>query len=124
MDMVTSVTNFGRSGLVDWLAQRISGVVLLLYVVFLTFFLLTNPALTFNEWEALFQQNWMRTFSLLALLSMIVHAWVGLWSVTTDYITTRQLGAIATPLRLSLQGIAALIAFYYLLWGIQILWGI
>ena len=31
--MVTSVTSFGRSGLSDWLVQRISGVVLLTYLI-------------------------------------------------------------------------------------------
>ncbi len=121
--MVTSVTNLGRSGLFDWVVQRVSAVVLLAYTVFLAGYLLTNSGLTFNEWQGLFQQNWMRAFSLLALLSLITHAWVGLWSVTTDYVTVRQMGAVATPLRLILQSGIALLSFYYLVWGIQILWG-
>jgi len=121
--MVTTVTNFGRSGVFDWMAQRISGVVLLAYTVFLTIYLVNNSGLTYNEWHALFQQNWFRTFSLMALLSLIIHAWVGLWSVTTDYITVRQLGAKATGLRFLLQVIAGLMAFSYFVWGVQILWG-
>lgn len=121
--MVTAVTNFGRSGLFDWLAQRVSGVVLLAYTFFLVGYLLANPELSYNEWQALFQQNWLRTFSLMALISLIIHAWVGLWSVTTDYITIRQLGPKATWLRFILQSIAGLMAFSYLVWGVQILWG-
>lgn len=121
--MVTAVTNFGRSGLYDWMAQRVSGVVLFAYTVFLVVYLLNHPGLTYADWQALFQQNWMRTFSLLALLSLIVHAWVGLWSVTTDYITVRQLGPMATGLRFFLQAVAGLMAFSYFVWGVQILWG-
>ncbi len=122
--MVTTVTSFGRSGLYDWLFQRISGVVLAAYTIYLVCFLVCHPDLTFSEWQALFSQTWMRIFSLLALLSLIVHAWIGLWSVTTDYITTRMMGSLATPIRLVLQSIAGLMAFSYLVWGIQILWGI
>ncbi|RPO36063.1 hypothetical protein [Pseudomonas aeruginosa] len=33
--MVTNVTNFSRSGLYDWMAQRVSAVVLAAYVIFL-----------------------------------------------------------------------------------------
>ncbi len=33
--MVTSVTNFGRSGVYDWLVQRVSALVWLAYVLFL-----------------------------------------------------------------------------------------
>ena len=33
LDMVKSVTSFGRSGLSDWLLQRVSGVILLAYAL-------------------------------------------------------------------------------------------
>ena len=33
--MVTSVTNLSRSGLYDWMAQRVSAVVLAAYFIFL-----------------------------------------------------------------------------------------
>ena len=32
--MVTNVTNFSRSGLFDWMAQRVSAVVLAAYALF------------------------------------------------------------------------------------------
>ena len=122
--MVTTVTNFGRSGLYDWLFQRLSAVVLAAYTIYLVCFLVGHPDLTFSDWQSLFSQTWMRIFSLLALFSLIAHAWIGLWSVTTDYVTTRMMGSVATPLRLVLQLIAGLMAFSYLVWGIQILWGL
>ena len=41
--MVTQITSFGRSGLYDWMMQRVSAVVLSLYTVFIIGYLLLNP---------------------------------------------------------------------------------
>lgn len=122
--MVTTVTSFGRSGLYDWMVQRVTAVVLLAYTVYLVCFLLGNSSLSYQEWQELFGQTWMRIFSLAALISLLAHAWVGLWSVTTDYITNRMMGPMATVLRFIVQSACGLLAFVYLVWGVQILWGI
>jgi succinate dehydrogenase / fumarate reductase membrane anchor subunit len=121
--MVTSVTSFGRSGLYDWLIQRVTAVALAAYVIFITAYLFLNPELTFEQWHALFGQLWMRVFSLVALFSFISHAWIGLWSVLTDYLTERLLGGKATVLRIFAQMILGGVSVTYLVWGIEILWG-
>lgn len=121
--MVTSVTSFGRSGLYDWLIQRVTAVVLAAYVIFLTVYIFLNPELTYEQWRALFGELWVRVFSLLALFSFIAHAWIGLWSVLTDYLTERLLGSKATVLRIFAQAILGGVSVTYLVWGIEILWG-
>lgn len=121
--MVTAVTNFGRSGVLDWLIQRVSAVVLAVYTVFIVAYILLNPGMEYEQWQALFGQLWMRIFTLLTLLSVVVHAWIGLWSVLTDYITDRVLGGKATVLRLLAQVFLALVAIIYVLWGVEIIWG-
>ena len=121
--MVTSVTSFGRSGLYDWLIQRVGGVVMAAYTIFLTIYLLSHPDLTFEQWHALFGQLWVRVFSLVTLLSFISHAWIGLWAVLTDYLTVRLLGKRATILRIFAQMMLGGVAVTYLVWGIEILWG-
>ncbi len=123
LDMVTSITNFGRSGVSDWLIQRASAIVLVAYTLFIFGFLWLHPDLTFQDWQAFFANSGVKIFSLLALLSLCAHAWIGLWCVTTDYITTRLLGAKATALRLAVQSVCALVTFIYFVWGVQILWG-
>ncbi len=122
--MVNPVTTLGRNGIQDWLIQRLSAVVLLAYFLFLTVFFLTHPAPSFTEWQGLFHAPWMRFFSTLALLSLALHAWIGLWSVTTDYLTERTLGHRATVLRLSVQFGIALLLLAYLGLGLSTLWGI
>ncbi len=65
----------------------------------------------------------MKVFSLMALLSIVIHAWIGLWSVSTDYLTVRMLGAKANAIRILFQAAYAVVLFAYLVWGVQILWG-
>ena len=41
--MVTTITSYGRSGLADWLVQRVSAVILAVYSIFMVVYLLLNP---------------------------------------------------------------------------------
>jgi len=124
MDMVTAVTSFGRSGLYDWLVQRVSAVVLAAYTLFIVGVVVCTPELVFAEWKELFGQLWVRVFSLLALVSLAAHAWIGLWAVLTDYITVRLMGEKATVIRLVVQAVLAVINVTYVVWGIEIIWGL
>jgi len=114
--MVTNVTNLGRSGLSDWLIQRVTALILALYTLFIVAYLLFNPGLDYAAWSGLFAQTWMRIFTLLALISIAGHAWVGLWTVTTDYLKS-------TGVRVVAQIVIILAIFVFLVWGIQVLWG-
>ncbi|MBZ0330570.1 succinate dehydrogenase, hydrophobic membrane anchor protein [Halomonas sp. ANAO-440] len=114
--MVTNITNLGRSGLSDWLIQRVSAVILALYTLFIVAYLLFNPGLDYYTWSGLFAQTWMRIFSLLAFISLAAHAWVGLWTVTTDYMKS-------TGARVGTQLVIILAIFVFLVWGILVLWG-
>ena len=88
--MVTSVTSFSRTGLSDWLIQRVTSLVLLAYFVLIAYQL--AGSVDYTSWRALFDQTWMKVFTLMAALSLVAHAWIGLWSVFTDYLTERMLG--------------------------------
>ncbi|MDH4561007.1 MULTISPECIES: succinate dehydrogenase, hydrophobic membrane anchor protein [unclassified Pseudomonas] len=122
--MVTNVTNFSRSGLYDWMAQRVSAVVLAAYFLFLLGYLLFNPGLTFADWHGLFSHTAMRIFSLLALVALSVHAWVGMWTISTDYLTPMALGKAATVVRFLFQAVCGMAMFAFFVWGVQILWGV
>ena len=119
--MVTSVTSMGRSGVYDWLMQRVTAVILLAYFLFVVCVLIGG--VDYASWKELYTQTWMRVFSLLALLSLGIHAWIGLWAVVTDYLTERLMGTTGNVLRLLVQVVCAIVMFTYVVWGIQILWG-
>ena len=57
----------------------------------------------------------IRIFTLLAVLSLAAHAWIGLWTVGTDYIK-------ATAVRIAYQSLVILILLALLLWTVQIIW--
>lgn len=121
--MVTAVTSLGRTGVFDFVMQRVSAVVLTVYALFILAFLLTTSELTYEVWSGLFSQLWMRIFSLLALISIAVHGWIGFWAVLTDYVTGRLLGKKALTLRAIALAVYALVTLAFLVWGIEILWG-
>ncbi len=115
--MVAGVLSLTRNGLRDWILQRISAVVLAVYAIYLIGFLLMHPYLHYLQWLALFHHTWFRIFSLLTLVSIVMHAWIGIWTVFTDYVHPYWLrGILQTLLVLSLLAL--------LFWGIEILWGI
>lgn len=122
--MVTSATTLTRSGLSDWLIQRVSAVILAAYTVFIVGYLAANSGLEYEQWVALHRHTAMRFFNLLAILSIGAHAWIGLWSVLTDYVTERLMGPKATPLRLLLQLGMIGVCVAYVYWAFAILWGI
>ena len=118
--MVTSVTSFSRTGLSDWLIQRVTSLVLLAY-----FLLIANQltgSVDYTSWRALFDQTWMKVFTLMAALSLVAHAWIGLWSVFTDYLTERMLGPVGNVIRLVCQLGASLSLVGYVIWIIVIVW--
>lgn len=109
--------SFGGRGLKDWWIQRVSAVVLAIYTVWILAYLMTHQPLALEEWQALFMQPWMRTFSLMALVSLAMHAWVGMWTIATDYLKPL---CIRIPFLFAV--FVALVS--YVVWGISILWGI
>ncbi|MDA0789052.1 MAG: succinate dehydrogenase, hydrophobic membrane anchor protein [Proteobacteria bacterium] len=121
--MVTSVTSLGRSGVSDWLIQRVSAVIVAAYCVFLVGWILVQGGVTYAAWRSLFDSTWMQIFTLIALLATCAHAWVGVWTVGSDYLQGRLLGDGANTLRFAYQIGAVLILLGYLVWGIKILWG-
>lgn len=121
--MVTSVTSLGRSGLYDWLIQRVSAVVIGVYVIGMIGFLLAQPDLDYGTWAALMGSAPMRIANTLLVFSVVVHAWIGLWSVTTDYLTRLTFGTAATAVRLVVQMAIVLLLLVYLLWGLLMIWG-
>jgi len=115
--MVTSATNFGRSGAYDWMIQRVSSVVLALYFAFMLGVFVFNPNMDYATWSALFSKTWMRIFTLAALVSLAAHAWVGLWTITTDYLKNGVVRFLA-------QALCGLVMFVYFVWGVEVLWGL
>jgi len=102
-------------GLRDWLAQRITAVIMAVYTVIAAVVLLGGHPITYSVWRDLFAQGWMRVATLLFMASLAWHAWVGVRDILMDYIKP-------DGLRLGLQVGALLTIASYIGWTVQILW--
>lgn len=110
--MMKSATGLTGSGSRDWVVQRISAVILAVYsVVMLVWFLTHAP--TFDLWRGFMLSMPMRLFNLLAILALVGHAWVGIWTVLTDYVKS-------SGLRFVLQAAMIIAIIVYLFWGVMI----
>lgn len=114
--MVTNVTSLTGNGLKDWLIQRTTALYFAAYSLFVLAFFLTHPELTFTQWHDLLINPLFRIASILALFALSLHAWVGIWTVTTDYMK-------CTIVRLSVQMLVALWLGGQFVWGLMIVWG-
>lgn len=112
--MVTNVTALSRSGLSDWLVQRVSAIIVASYVLFLCGFIVTQQPINFMSWYELFAGLGMRIYTLLVLIALMAHTWIGMWTIFTDYLKPMWL-------RLCVEIATILALMVYLFWGIYIL---
>jgi succinate dehydrogenase / fumarate reductase membrane anchor subunit len=102
-------------GMRDWLAQRLTAVVMVAYSLVLAVALVRGEPITYAVWRELFAQGWMRVATLVFAVSLVWHAWVGTRDILMDYIKP-------DGLRLALQVFTVLLLAAYLGWTIQVLW--
>ena len=113
--MTSRVVTGAHYGLRDWLAQRITAVVMAIYSVIAVVVLFSSKNITYMVWRDLFAQGWMRVATLLFAVCLAWHAWVGMRNICMDYVK-------AEGLRLTLQVVIPLVIASYIGWAIQILW--
>ena len=122
--MMSFFARFAFTGPSNWKIQRITSILMAVYLFFIVGYLMTNPALTYDQWSELNSLLPMRVFTLLVVAAVAFHAWIGMRCVFTDYITVRLIGPKANGLRNTLQLGLAFIILFYLVWTIKILWGL
>lgn len=114
--MVNRVVVGAHYGLRDWLVQRITAGLMAVCSVALAGYLLWKGRFDYDVWTGLFASQTVRAFSLLFLLSLFYHAWVGIRDVVMDYV--KPAGA-----RLLIHTLVILALVLYTIWSVQILWG-
>lgn len=112
--LITDMSLTGN-GLRDWLVQRFSSIIIGIYFIFLSIFFLTHSTIDYKLLHNLFASMWMEIFTFITLICLFLHAWVGVWTVITDYVKP-------IALRFIIQFLIILALAIYLLWGIVVLW--
>ncbi len=120
--MVASITSLTRNGLADYVIQRVSAVLIAVYVLCVLAFLLGNPSLNYRELTDFFGNPVMRWFTQITILATGAHAWIGMWTVITDYVRPHYFGKAETVARAVLQALCILAVLIYMAWGTQVIW--
>ena len=115
--MVNREVTGAHYGLRDWLAQRVTAIVMALYTLLLIGLLLAAPKIDYAAWRQVFEPQWMKLATLLCLLSVYLHAWVGVRNICMDYVKHG-------GLRLALYALVIAALIIYAGWSVQILWSI
>ncbi len=102
-------------GLRQWVGQRLTAVLMIIYLITICVKMVLARPLDFIQWQYIFQPVWMKLWTLLFMLSLFYHAWVGVRDIFMDYV-----GLL--PLRLGLQALVASVLLVYSIWSFNILW--
>ena len=104
-------------GLGEFLVQRATAIVMVVYTVVLLVSFLTGNNFSYEGWAGLFAQQWFKLITAVTLIGLFYHAWVGMRDVWMDYV--RALG-----LRLVLQIATMAWLIGCAVWSIQIIWSV
>lgn len=114
--MLISITTLNASGLRDWFVQRVTAVLLASYAILMATFIIKHSPMSYDVWHVFFSQTWVKIFTVFILFSLLFHAWIGMWIVSTDYLKK-------ACVRITLQVVGIFALFASLLIGVMIVWG-
>lgn len=109
-------------GITDWIAQRVTAIIMAVYTLVLLVGALMMPAFTYPNWVRLFNFTvWSfplgKMLAFLTFVSLAYHAWVGVRDIWMDYVRH-------TGVRLVLQVLTILWLVASVIYAAQILWSI
>jgi succinate dehydrogenase / fumarate reductase, membrane anchor subunit len=102
-------------GFRDWLAQRVTAVLMALFTVAVLAQVLMPGELGYDKWAGIFAAQWMKVLTFVVVISLAFHAWVGMRDIWMDYIKP-------VGLRLSLQVFTLVWLVGCAGWAVQVLW--
>jgi len=99
----------------DWLAQRVTGVVMALFTLAVIVQILLPGEMGYDKWAGMFSRQWMKVLTFIAIVSLLWHAWVGVRDILMDYVKP-----LGTRLALQVATIVWLVGCVG--WAVQVLW--
>jgi succinate dehydrogenase / fumarate reductase, membrane anchor subunit len=104
-------------GMRDWLAQRVTAIVMVIFTVILLVSFLTGQNFTDEGWAGLFARQWFKLFTMVTFFGLFYHVWVGIRDIWMDYVKP-------VGIRLTLQIATVLWLLACAAWTVQILWSV
>jgi succinate dehydrogenase / fumarate reductase membrane anchor subunit len=103
-------------GLRDWLAQRVTAVLMALFTLLvLAQVIFSKGPIGYDKWAGIFSAQWMKVITFTVIIALLYHAWVGIRDIWMDYVKP-------VSVRLSLQVFSIVWLVGCAGWAIQVLW--
>jgi len=102
-------------GLRDWMAQRVTAVLMALFTLALIVQLLLPGEMGHDKWLGIFSTQWMKLLTFVTIVALIYHVWVGMRDVLMDYVKP-----VGVKLALQVGTLVWLVGCGG--WAIQVLW--
>lgn len=102
-------------GLRDWLAQRVTAILMALFTVVVVAQVLMPGEMGYDKWAGIFASQWMKVLTFVVIVSLLMHVWVGMRDIWMDYIQP-------VGIRLLLQVFTIVWLVGCAGWAIQVLW--
>ena len=102
-------------GLRDWLAQRVTSLLMALFTLAVVVQILMPGPLDYVRWSAIFASQWMKVLTFVTVVALLYHVWVGMRDVWMDYVQPVGIRLLCQVFTIVwLVGCAG--------WAIQVLW--
>ncbi|MEW6996177.1 succinate dehydrogenase, hydrophobic membrane anchor protein [Colwelliaceae bacterium BS250] len=115
--MVNNIATLGRNGVHDFILIRATALIMAAYSIFMLGFFIFTPEVTFELWQGLFANMAMKVFTILTIIAVLFHAWIGIWQVLTDYVKNIKVRGL-------LQFIFTITLFVYAIAVLLTVWGV
>ena len=102
-------------GLTDWIAQRATAIIMAVYTVIIGAVLLVVRPGSFEAWQGVFANGFIKFVTFLFFVSLFYHAWIGVRDIWMDYVKP-------TGMRLTLHVVTLTALIGYAAWAAAILW--
>jgi succinate dehydrogenase / fumarate reductase membrane anchor subunit len=102
-------------GLRDWLSQRVTAMLMALFTLVVLAQVLMPGELGYDRWSGIFAAQWMKVLTFVVIVSLLVHAWVGVRDIWMDYVKP-------VGVRLVLQVATIVWLLGCAGWAVQVLW--
>lgn len=102
-------------GVKDWLVQRVTAVLMTVYLIVLAGVLFVVTPQDYVAWKDIFSHQGMRIATFVFFMCIFWHAWIGMRNILMDYVH-------ATAIRLTAQILVVTALLFYWVWTAEILW--
>ncbi|MFM9835351.1 MAG: succinate dehydrogenase, hydrophobic membrane anchor protein [Methylophilaceae bacterium] len=104
-------------GMRQWLTQRLTALVMAVYIVFLLIYVVALQPNNYVAWQAALSPLWFRFSTILFFICLCMHAWLGVRDVLKDYVFNQ-------TVRGYMQAGVDILLIVYVVWMSLILWNI